>query len=101
MARISRYSVAKTQRSYDPDGVNAVQGSKMFSALLSNGELKLLLMPFPPILRLLLLRGCCQLLIITGTFGSLFFNFIMTELEAINRMLAAIGQAPITSIDVR
>jgi len=34
-----------------------------------------------------------------GTFGSLFFNFIMTELEAINRMLAAIGQAPITSVE--
>ena len=32
MARISRYSVAKTQRSYDPAGVNAVQGSTVFSS---------------------------------------------------------------------
>ena len=32
MAKISRYSVAKTQRSYDPAGVNAVQGSTVFSS---------------------------------------------------------------------
>lgn len=32
MAAITRYSVAKTQRSYDPAGVNAVQGSKVFSS---------------------------------------------------------------------
>ena len=29
----------------------------------------------------------------------LFFIFTMTELEAINRMLAAIGQAPVNSVD--
>ena len=32
MARISRYSVAKTQRSYDPAGVNAVLGSTVHSS---------------------------------------------------------------------
>ena len=32
MAKISRFSVAKTQRSYDPAGVNAVLGSKVFSS---------------------------------------------------------------------
>ena len=32
MAKINRYSVAKTQRSYDPAGVNAVQGSTVFSS---------------------------------------------------------------------
>ena len=32
MAAITRYSVAKTQRSYDPAGVNAVQGSEVFSS---------------------------------------------------------------------
>ena len=32
MAAITRYSVAKTQRSYDPTGVNKVQGSKVFSS---------------------------------------------------------------------
>ena len=32
MATVNRYSVAKTQRSYDPAGVNAVLGSTVFSA---------------------------------------------------------------------
>ena len=32
MAAITRYSVAKTQRSYDPAGVNAVLGSTVFSS---------------------------------------------------------------------
>ena len=31
MATTTRYSVAKTARSYDPDGVNAVKGSVVFS----------------------------------------------------------------------
>lgn len=31
MATVTRYSVAKTQRSYAPAGVNAVQGSTVFS----------------------------------------------------------------------
>ena len=32
MAAITRYSVAKTQRSYNPSGVKAVKGSKVFSS---------------------------------------------------------------------
>ena len=32
MAKITRYSVAKTQRSYDPTGVMAVKGSTVFSS---------------------------------------------------------------------
>ena len=32
MAKITRYSVAKTQRSYDPAGVNKVKGSTVFSS---------------------------------------------------------------------
>lgn len=31
MAAIKRYSVAKTPKSYDPDGVNAVKGSVVYS----------------------------------------------------------------------
>ena len=31
MATTTRYSVAKTARSYDPDGVNAVKGSVVYS----------------------------------------------------------------------
>ena len=31
MAVVTRYSVAKTQRSYDPKGVDAVCGSKVYS----------------------------------------------------------------------
>ena len=31
MADVSRYSVAKTQKSYDPKGVDAVCGSKVYS----------------------------------------------------------------------
>ena len=31
MATTTRYSVAKTARSYDPDGVNAVKGSVVHS----------------------------------------------------------------------
>ena len=31
MATVTRYSVAKTQKSYDPAGVDAVCGSKVFS----------------------------------------------------------------------
>lgn len=32
MATVTRYSVAKTQRSYSADGVDAVKGSTVFSA---------------------------------------------------------------------
>ncbi len=32
MATVTRYSVAKTQRSYTADGVNVVEGSSVFSA---------------------------------------------------------------------
>jgi len=32
MATVTRYSVAKTQRSYSADGVNVVKGSAVFSA---------------------------------------------------------------------
>ena len=31
MATVTRYSVAKTQKSYDPAGVDAVCGSKVYS----------------------------------------------------------------------
>ena len=31
MATTTRFSVAKTARSYDPDGVNAVKGSVVYS----------------------------------------------------------------------
>ena len=31
MATVTRYSVAKTQRSYDPAGVDAVKGSEVYS----------------------------------------------------------------------
>ena len=32
MAIVTRYSVAKTQRSYSADGVNVVKGSTVFSS---------------------------------------------------------------------